>query len=100
MSALAVTVTFRLAPGARESFLPLIEENARCSVAGEPGCLRFDVAIPEGEDGTEVFLYEVYANRAAFAEHLETPHYASFDAATRPVVIGKEVKTFSVSINE
>ena len=39
----------------------------------EPGCLRFDV-YQNIEDPTELYLYEVYVNPAAFDYHKGTPH--------------------------
>ena len=45
-SAYAITVSFELEEGAAEKFHPLVAENARQSVALEPGCLRFDVLSP------------------------------------------------------
>lgn len=90
-----VTVAFRTHPGRGADFLPLMRENARASVADEPGCLRFDVCLPVGGegggDGSEVFLYELYADRAAFDAHLASPHYRAFDAATRDMVAEKRV---------
>ena len=91
MTLFALAVPFRLRPGALDAFLPLVRENARASVTSEPGCLRFDVCLPEGET-SEVFLYEVYEDAAAFDAHLGTPHFLAFDAATRDVVEAKEAR--------
>ena len=41
--AFAITVSFELEEGAAEMFRRLVAENARQSVALEPGCIRFDV---------------------------------------------------------
>lgn len=99
MTRFALTVTFRLHPGAAEAFRPLIRENARLSVRDEPGCLRFDVCEPEGGDGPEVFLYEVYEDAAAFQAHLAAPHYLAFDAATREMVAEKVAARFTATVN-
>ena len=42
----AITVAFELEDGAAEKFHRLVAENARQSVAIEPGCIRFDVLFP------------------------------------------------------
>jgi quinol monooxygenase YgiN len=89
VTVLAVTVTFRLHEGRAEAFMPLLRDNARASVAREPGCLRFDLCIPEGGDGHEVFLYELYRDRADFDAHLASDHYRAFDEATRAMVASK-----------
>lgn len=96
MTLFGLTVTFRLRPGAREAFLPLVRENARASVAEEPGCLRFDVCEPEGSDD-EVFLYELYEDPAAFDAHLRAPHFLRFEEATHGMVASREARRFAVA---
>ena len=96
MTLFGLTVTFRLRPGSLAAFLPLVRENARASVADEPGCRRFDVCEPEG-GGDEVFLYELYEDAAAFDAHLRTPHFLRFDEATRDMVASKEARRFAVT---
>jgi quinol monooxygenase YgiN len=97
---LAVTVTFRLHPGGALRFGPLLRENARASMTHEPGCLRFDICLPEGGDGHEIFLYELYIDRAAFDSHLASDHFRNFDTATRGIVSEKRIAFFLVDINE
>ena len=92
-----VTVTFRIRHEWAQSFLPLMTANAAASLANEPGCLRFDVALSEGGDATEVFLYEVYTSRAAFDVHLASDHFRSFDQAVKTMVVSKSVRTFHLA---
>lgn len=90
MSGFVVMVDFRLKPGALAAFRPLIDANAIASVRDEPGCRRFDVTEPEG--GTDrIVLYEIYDDAAAFAEHMRTPHFLDFDAASAELVADKTV---------
>ena len=92
VSGVAVLVDFQLKPGTRDAFRRLIDDNARESVATEPGCLRFDVLEPDDKpDG--VLLYEVYANGAAFQTHLASRHYSVFAAASDDLCISKAVVT-------
>lgn len=98
-SAFAITVAFELAGGAFAEFHRLVKENAALSVELEPGCLRFDVLIPATTDATEVWLYEIYSDRAAFDLHLASDHYRSFDTNTRDLVNKKTVLTFTVEEN-
>lgn len=86
----AVTVTFRVHPGRTDAFLPLVVENARVSLAEEQGCRQFDVC----RDGAEVFLYEIYDDRAAFDAHLLTEHFLAFDKAATDLVADKQVRVF------
>lgn len=96
--AYAITVSFELHDGAFETFHRLVSENARESVQAEAGCIRFDVLTPA--DGvSDVFLYEIYADRAAFDLHLASPHFQLFDERTRDLVRKKSVLAFSVAQN-
>ena len=89
----AVVVKFRLERGSAAAFLPLVRENAATSLRSEPGCHVFDVAT-DPDRPEEVLLYEVYENAAAFALHLETAHFAAFDAQCAGLVAEKEVRTY------
>ena len=55
-------------------FIAAICLDAIGSVNEEPGCLRFDV-FQNQENPTEIYLYEVYANKEAFDYHMRTPHF-------------------------
>ncbi|MEM6386161.1 MAG: putative quinol monooxygenase [Pseudomonadota bacterium] len=90
-----VAVTFHVDAAHTDAFLAAVTENARQSLDSEPDCHRFDVAV--GENGPEtVFLYEIYADRAAFDAHLASAHFKSFDALVSPWVTSKEVGTFTL----
>lgn len=93
--AYAILVDFRLKPGAREEFRRLIDVNAGQSVRDEEGCSRFDV-LEVSDDDDRILLYEVYRDRAAFDAHLETPHYAVFNAQSADLVAGKSVSEYNL----
>ena len=86
----AVTVTFDIHAEHLEAFVPAMLDNARTSRADEPGCLQFDVC----QDGTRIFLYELYTDRAAFDVHLGSAHFRAFDAQVAPMVRSKDVHLF------
>ncbi|MEM8592821.1 MAG: putative quinol monooxygenase [Pseudomonadota bacterium] len=90
----AVVVTLRIAREEMSAFLPAIRLNASKSLANEPGCHRFDVCT-DPERQSEVFLYELYENEAAFQAHLATDHFKHFDAQTAEMVLEKDVRTFA-----
>lgn len=92
--AFGVCVTFEIKPGHREAFMPLMLANARASLADEAGCLQFDVLTDPARPG-EVFLYELYTNRAAFDTHLGTPHFLRFRDAVARMISGKTERTYS-----
>ncbi len=72
-----VIAEFVVKEGRLDDFLAHAFDDARHSVADEPGCLQFDVlrvpAVPNG-----VLFYEVYRSREAFDAHLTTAHVGRF----------------------
>lgn len=89
-----VCVTFRIHPGQTEAFYPLVLAQAATSLREEPGCHRFDVCS-DGGPNTEIFLYELYQDAAAFDHHLETAHFRQFDRESADMVAEKRVKTYN-----
>ncbi|MGY2049060.1 putative quinol monooxygenase [Methylobacterium sp. JK268] len=83
-----VIAEFVVRPGCLDAFLDLARADARASVAHEPGCRTFDVAVSESDPLTVLF-YEVYDDRAAFDAHLDTPHLAAFRAGF-PTLVAEE----------
>lgn len=92
--AYVVIPEFQVKPGRMADFLAAAADDARHSVADEPGCRQFDVVRPEGSDDLVVF-YEVYDSRAAFEAHLETPHLARFRQAFPPLVVEERPVRFA-----
>jgi quinol monooxygenase YgiN len=72
---------FHVAAENLTAFLEAARADAEASLKLEPGCQQFDVMVQQGEGSTTVLFYEVYADRAAFDAHLETPHLAAFRSA-------------------
>ena len=95
MADFAIIVDFRLKPNTRALFRRLVDANATATLASEPGCRRFDVLEPRGEDD-RVVLYEIYCDRSAFEDHLETPHFTAFDAAVAGMVAQKSVSEYEL----
>ena len=90
MTRFVIVVEFRIKPGEMAAFRRLMDENARASVRDEGGCRRFDV-LENRKDAERILLYEIYDDRAAFDAHLKTPHFATFNAASAPLVAEKTV---------
>ena len=87
-----VIVEFELHPDASKADArELLAQNASASFRNEPGCLRFDVVESQNE-AAAFTLYEVYADEAAFAAHLKTPHFRSFDQDSRNFFGGKNIR--------
>ena len=78
---LLVTLTCR--PGRRQAFVERVRAHAAGCLAEEPGCLRFDILVPDDSEDT-VFLYEVYADDAAIETHLGTDRMARYMRDVEP----------------
>ncbi|WP_407529137.1 putative quinol monooxygenase [Methylobacterium oryzisoli] len=88
-----VIAEFTVRPGSLDAFLALAHEDARASVAHEPGCRAFDVAVDE-TDPHRVVFYEVYDDRAAFDAHLATPHLARFREGFPALIVAERPVRF------
>ncbi len=86
----AVVVNFRIKPNQINDFLPLMRDNAATSLKEETGCRTFDI----WRNGTDVFLYEIYDDAAAFQDHLGSDHFKTFDAAVAEMIAQKEVRIY------
>ncbi|SNB69862.1 D-3-phosphoglycerate dehydrogenase [Arboricoccus pini] len=80
-----VLVEFSVKEGRTKEFLELITRHAEASFANETGCLQFDV-IEDGNDAHRVFLYEVYADQAAFEAHRTMPQMPTTLAGLEPLI--------------
>jgi len=89
----AVVVRLQVGQEHRSALLDHLRANAATSRAQEPGCHRFDICHNPAPD-SEVLLYELYDDRAAFEAHLASAHYAAFDAATKDLIAAKTVTTY------
>lgn len=76
-----VLPSFEVAQRDLDAFLAAARADAETSLASEPGCLQFDIAVNRDMSPASVVFYEVYADRAAFDRHLETPHLEAFRAS-------------------
>jgi quinol monooxygenase YgiN len=75
--AIVNVVTFTVPPAGMASFLKISKENSQTSLKEEPGCIGFDVLLPEGEPNT-VMLIETYRDEAAYKAHRVTAHFLAF----------------------
>jgi quinol monooxygenase YgiN len=88
-----VIAEFKVKLAAMPAFLELAHDDAGSSVAHEPGCRAFDVAVAQDDPDTVVF-YEVYDDRAAFDAHLQTAHLARFRAGFPALIVAERPVRF------
>ncbi len=72
MSKVALFVEFDIKPEHLEDFEKIIRGHAKKCFEGEEGCVAFHVMIPRDEQN-RVYLYECYADQAAFDVHINSP---------------------------
>ena len=89
-----LVVEFRVLAEHETAFAGAVAENARSSVALEPGCRQFDVCRDVQDPGL-FFLYELYDDAAAVEAHMRCAHFLHFNALTAPWVAGKTVRRFA-----
>jgi len=82
MDAYVVIAELTVPPDRLAEFIAHSLEDGRDSVANEPGCRQFDVAVAADGSPTAVF-YQVYDDRVAFEAHLQTPHFFRWRDATQ-----------------
>ncbi len=98
----ALVVTIDIKPGLKEQFVSAMLDDARGSVANEPGCVRFDI-IQDEQNPNRIYLYEVYTDRAAFDAHMQTPHFIAWrdrvqDWFASPAVVGAGPTVFPANV--
>jgi quinol monooxygenase YgiN len=87
MSKLAIFATIEVPPGTREEALKVLLEHRERCLRDEPGTIQFEVLIPDDRpvlpglpepvaNPNAIMLFEVYADRKAFAAHWSGPSMA------------------------
>lgn len=82
----ALYAEFTVLPGSSSIVAALVSDLA-IAVRAEPGCLAFE-PYTLASDPLRWFVYEVYADDAAFEAHLAADHGARFNAALAEHVEG------------
>ena len=90
MSQVAILVEFAVKPEHRQSFESIIRAHAAKTKETEPGCRRFDVLVPQKDDG-RIFLVEVYADDAAFKAHSAMPRLAEVRESYKDMITDRKI---------
>jgi autoinducer 2-degrading protein len=85
-----VLVVMRVREEMAAEFERALLQNARESVARDPGCLRFDVS-QAADDPRQWIMHEVYTDREAHAAHRRSPHFEAYNAVAERAVVDKQV---------
>jgi quinol monooxygenase YgiN len=91
--AFVVVAEFEVKAECVRDFLALARDDARHSLADEPGCRQFDI-VQIDETPPRVLFYEVYDDRAAFDAHLQTAHLDRFRAGFPALIVSERPVRF------
>ena len=73
----------------------IIQEHASKTLENEEGCIQFEVCDPV-EGGNRVFLYEMYADDAAFEVHKASPTLARTRERYADIVESRDIHVCNV----
>lgn len=77
-----------------ERFKASIREEIEASIRVEPGVLTL-YAVSLKDEPSKIRVFEMYVDAAAYATHLQTPHFRKFKAETQDIV--KSLKLFDAT---
>lgn len=72
-------------PNHLEQYKAILKEEAEASVRLEPGVIAI-FPMAQKENGTEIRILEMYADRQAYEAHLKTPHFQKYKSTTLDMV--------------
>ena len=80
-------------PAQLDAFRVIADENITAT-RSEPGVIAFHAFVLK-DNPAHIRVFEIYTNQAAYAAHLETPHYKKFRAEIQGMI--KSVKLIDVT---
>lgn len=72
-------------PAQADVYRAALREEIEAAVRLEPGVLALQ-AVSDKDDPARIIVFEIYADEAAYAAHLETPHFRTYKTAVEGVV--------------
>jgi quinol monooxygenase YgiN len=72
-------------PARLDEYRAILKEESEASVRLEPGVISI-FPMHQRENPTEIRILEIYASRAAYESHLQSPHFQTYKTATLPMV--------------
>jgi len=81
-----------------DAYKAALKLHAETAVKAEPGVLNL-YAVYEKNNPTHITVFEIYANEAAYKNHLLTPHFFKYKTGTKDMVKSLElVETVPISL--
>ena len=73
-----------------EAYKAALKEEIEASVKLEPGVLTL-YAVTEKAQPTHITILEIYADRAAYEQHIKTPYFLKYKTGTAQMVKSLEL---------
>jgi autoinducer 2-degrading protein len=89
MPKIAIIGEMSAKPGQFDTYLAKMTEHARAS-RKEPGCVRFDVVVPQKGENT-LLIYEIWKDSAALDVHANSPRMKAYREATKDLQAGRKI---------
>lgn len=74
-----------IVPEYLKAYNAILKEEAAISIKIEPGVIAI-FPMYQKENPTQIRIVEIYANRAAYEQHLKTPHFQKYKTTTLKMV--------------
>lgn len=74
-----------IVPEYLKEYNAILEEESAISVKIEPGVIAI-FPMYQKDNPTQIRIVEIYANRAAYEQHLKTPHFQKYKTTTLKMV--------------
>ena len=74
-----------IAPEYLDEYVAILKKEAAASIRLEPGVISIFPMSQQGHP-THVRILEIYADRAAYESHLQTPHFQEYKSTTLKMV--------------
>jgi quinol monooxygenase YgiN len=72
-------------PNQLETYKAVLREEIATSIRAEPGVLTL-YAVSVKDHPTQIRLFEMYANAAAYEQHLQSPHFKKYKSESAGMV--------------
>jgi quinol monooxygenase YgiN len=72
-------------PARLDEYNAILKEESEASVRSEPGVISI-FPMYQREHPTEIRILEIYASRAAYESHIQSPHFQTYKTTTLPMV--------------
>jgi quinol monooxygenase YgiN len=74
-----------IVPEYLEQYKAILKEEAAASLAKEPGVIAI-FPMFQNENPVQARIVEIYADKAAYQSHLQTPHFEKYKSTTLKMV--------------